>query len=35
MCLCYENLGADSSLKLVACADARHGNLPDGGSQGR
>ena len=34
MCLCYENLGADSSLKLVVYADAVHGNLLDGGSQG-
>ena len=34
MCLHYENLGDDSSLKLVVYAEAVHGNLPDGGSQG-
>ena len=33
MCLCNENLGDDSSLKLVVYADAAYGNLPDGGSQ--
>ena len=33
MCLRYENLGDDFSLKLVAYADAAHGNLPGGGSQ--
>ena len=34
LCLRYENLGDDSSLKLVVYADAAYGNLPDGGSQG-
>ena len=34
MCLRYENLGDDSSQKLVVYADAVDGNLPDGGSQG-
>ena len=29
----YKNLGKDDDLKLVVCADASHGNLPDGGSQ--
>ena len=33
VCLRYENLGDDSSLKLVAYGVAVHGNLPDGGSQ--
>ena len=30
----YENLGDDSTLKLVVYANAAHGNLPDGGNQG-
>ena len=30
----YRNLGSDDSLKIVIFADAAHGNLPDGGSQG-
>ena len=30
----YQNLGLDDSLKIVIFADAAHGNLPDGGSQG-
>ena len=34
VCLRYENLGDDSSLKLVVYADTAHGNLLDGGSQG-
>ena len=34
MCLHYENLGDDSSLKLLAYADVTHDNLPDGGRRG-